>query len=140
MNYSKQILLVIGVALYLMHIPFDHSYQRADIYLFYNYGANGSAGQTLDKYQDPCFNPIKPAEGRYIANILKESGVDLIALIFIFLLWFETKNKFYLCFLIWWAYNIATYFLFYGQGTSIIGLPLLLILIIVTNAKNKKYN
>jgi hypothetical protein len=118
LKYSKEILMIIGIVLFLIHIPFDHSFKRADIFLFYDY----------------------PGEGRYIANILKETGMYFIALIFVFLLWFETKNKFYLCFLIWWAYNIATYFLFYGQGTSIIGLPLLLILIIVTNAKNKKYN
>jgi hypothetical protein len=112
----NNLIYILVLLLYIVHIPFDSIDFRIDIFLFYDYSQ-------INK------------EGRHIANIVYDISVHLIVWILFYKIWKHKKEKIVFNFLIWWSFNIVWYILRFGQDATLIGLPLLVILLVLNKKK-----
>ena len=100
-------LFILIVLFQSSHLLFDFSGMRADIFIFYDY----------------------PKDGRSVSMIMYELGKYISICGVSFILWYRQRNPYYFAFFVWFCYDFLTYILFYGQGTNLIGYPLLAILL-----------
>ena len=107
MRKIEVFLLTLVVLLQSSHLVYDFSGMRADIFMFYDY----------------------PGDGRLVSMLLYEISKYVALCSVSFLLWFRVRNPYYFAFFIWFCFEFLGYLLVFGQGTNLIGYPLLAVLL-----------